>query len=463
MAYQVDPRIMEGAMIDRMTDGSRGLSAYDQRDLARRGLMPSKQQMINGRLAETRYNQGVIRNQQLQNKALEQQNKQASQPSYQQIVNQNRAKLAQTTQAPQAGGAQTPQTGYRYDIDYQAARDAGDFLRALKGQTGTANNRKTGKPNLKLATELLNKTPYSSINNAQGIAVDTDDQGNQVVSFMGPENAVLGKIPMQQLEQQLSNLNNYASRVGMRATPGREAMFDSEELAAGAEAARASAMDQNNLATMGYQLDEQNQWTRPGKSGGFETYDPVKAGGQAYDDYLNQYGARPGSVQPVVDSGFYRTQTPAGEGDYNLGFNTKSRYQQATQPGREKLDPAALARQLAGGGNGGSGEDDLPAPDDNNPAAAQREPTNNPTGGRRYMPAPYTYGNHQQVAQQNRYQPDPTGSAPQFNQQETAFINMIQPYLDQGSVIPWSQLQQMAQQQGLPNDSFQKIFQNLRG
>ena len=94
MAYEINPRIMEGAVIDRLTDGSRGISEYDQRNLARRGLMPSKQQLINGRLADMRYNQGVLREQRLRNDALEQKNKQATQPSYQQIYNQNKAALA---------------------------------------------------------------------------------------------------------------------------------------------------------------------------------------------------------------------------------------------------------------------------------------------------------------------------------------------------------------------------------
>ncbi len=386
MAYEINPRIMEGAVIDRLTNGSRGISDYDQRDLARRGLMPSSQQLINQRLADTRYQQGLLREQRLRNDALEQQNKQATQPSYQQIYNQNKASLAQVTQAPNTA---TSQSGYQYSIDYQAAQDAGNFLRALKGETGDATNRKQGQPDLDTALALLNKTPYSSINNATGLKLDTDEQGNQFLSILGAEQSVLGRLPMVEVERQLSNLNNYVSRARVESTPAREAILDSKELAEGAAAARTAATDPNNLSGMGYQLDEAGRYARKNEAGGLEFYDANKAGQQAYDDFISQYGPQAAAQRITYDPRFMATQSAPQFGRYGLGFDTASRMNRQPAAQHGQSDPAKLAAMLAGRSNGSSG-DDLPAPDEIDyriPAANQGQ-----TVANGYQPGKSFYG-----------------------------------------------------------------------
>ena len=459
-------------------------AAYNQRVMAVNGLGPTKQELINQRLAGQRYDQERVREQGIKNDAAEFALNEAQYPRYQPTASMS---AGTRTKAPTAG-TQIPtqqSAGYQYNIDNQAAQDAGNFLKALKGETGSATNRKTGAPDTTTALELLNKTPYSSINNATGISLNTDEQGNQMVNIMGPENAVLKQIPMATLERQLSNLNDYASRGRMVTTPGREAILESKELAEGAAAARAVATDPQNLMSMGYTLDESGRYARQGKAGGLEFYDANTAGEQAYTDYMQQYGPRAETQQWQVDPGFARTQTQPTQGSYDLGFSTASRQPRQPAPGQGMPDPAALAAQLAGAGGGNDqGGAELPPPDQASAQRYQPAPTNKPIGGSRYIPSPFVYqpsgtmGEQPQTAtQQAKYQPAPVGTAPQqttapqqpvqqpvqLTPQELGFISQVERYQSSGKQISQHTLDQIAQLTGLSQASYQKVIQHLQG
>ncbi|WP_422463327.1 hypothetical protein [Endozoicomonas sp. ALB115] len=245
-------------------------------------------------------------------------------------------------------------------------------MRELLGLSGDATNRKQGQPDLDQALELLNKTPYSSINNATGLKLDTDDKGAQFLSILGAEDSVLGRLPMTEVERQLSNLNNYTTRERTEVTQGREAILKSKELAEGAAAARDLATSDNGILSMGYTLDDNNRYTRPkydpntGESKGFEEYNAVKEGQNAYDAFMAEYGPREASSGVVYDPNFKNTQTAPQFGGYGLGFSTRYRTEPettTTQPGYD--DIIRLARQAAGGDNAASQStsEQLPAPD----------------------------------------------------------------------------------------------------
>ena len=366
-----------GARYDEL--GQAAKAAYNQRVMAVNGLGPTRQELINQRLAGQQFDQGI------KNDAARFALDNAKNPRYQPTASMG---SSTRTKAPQQTVTmQQPRAGYQYTIDYQAAQDAGNFLRALKGETGDATNRQQGIPDLELAKTLLNKTPYSSINNAEDITLDTDDKGNQTVSFYGPERSLLGQIGMVDLERQLSNLNNYASRYRVENTPAREAILGSKELAEGAAAARAAASDPGNLSSMGYQLDESGRYARQGANGGLEFYDPNQAGQQAYEDFMGQYGPQEAAQRITYDPRFMETQSAPQFGGYGLGFDPASRMnrQPANQP-----DPAKMAALLASRSNGSSGDDNLPAPNGIN----HRIPTQSQgyTAATGYQPGRSFYG-----------------------------------------------------------------------
>ncbi|MBO9483805.1 hypothetical protein [Salinisphaera sp. G21_0] len=339
-------------------------AAYEQRVLAVNGLGPTRQELINQRLAGQSYDQGRLREQGIKNDAAEFALNEAKYPRYQPTASMVSTGGTRTKAPQQTVTMQQPQSGYQYNIDYQAAQDAGNFLRALKGETGDATNRKQGQPDLDTALTLLNKTPYSSINNATGLKLDTDEQGNQFLSILGAEQSVLGRMPMTEVERQLSNLNSYASRYRAENTPAREAVLGSKELAEGAAAAREAATDPGNLAGMGYQLDESGRYARQGKNGGLEFYDANQAGQQAYDGFMSQYGPQAAEQRIAYDPRFMETQSAPQFGGYGLGFDTASRMNRQPASPQDQPDPAKLAALLAGRSNGSSGNDHLPAPND---------------------------------------------------------------------------------------------------
>ena len=404
MAYQVDPRFIEGAALDRITKGGRGISAGDQRDLANRGLMPSSQMLKNQRLndlaasnRQADIDRETVKQNRLKTQAMELQMKQAqgdyrdqlhakAYPSSSTAKRLGMGMYAPNFQAgssrPQGGSSAQPQgmppaggsSRYQYDIDSRAARDAGNLSRAIAGymNNGTAESARS-------VLDSLNGTPFSSITGATGIRVDTGNGGRERITFTDGNGKDLGTFDVQRALDSLGNLNNYTQRNVITTTPGRKALLDSKELAAGAEAARAAAMQPPE--ELGFTQQEDGRWTRPktnkktGKSEGFEVYYPENYAGkgqQAYDDFIEQYGARQPETEVNRDVGFYKTQTPVtyerGGEQAPLGFATGLRYTPET-PDTEDPNNRTIEDLVAEaiGGNGGKGDpevDDLPPPEE---------------------------------------------------------------------------------------------------
>ena len=167
------------------TDGKRYYnSRYDAI-----GYEPTMQEME--REKRIQFNRDIKSNRQaarasyLNNEMKEAQLEEAERNSYYEGLQQYAAihgrapgfQMAGGNTTPKTGKSQTvasnPASGYQYNVDRQAAEDAGAFLRAVK----------TGDVETALMT--LNKTPYSGINNASGIGIETDDSGQPCTSDHG--------------------------------------------------------------------------------------------------------------------------------------------------------------------------------------------------------------------------------------------------------------------------------------
>ena len=307
----VNPRFIEGAAIDRLTGGGRGISDIDQRDLARRGLMPSRQQLVNDQLNSSQSAAQSLRTQKLQNQSLEYQVKEQKEKYLSDLYNKaypsansgSPAVGLATAQSGTGGATPTNSNGltnskYRYVMDNQAARDSGAFIRAL--DDGDMNT----------AMDLLNKTPYSSINNAKGINVDTVD-GKRTVNIYGDGDAVLKTMDFDQLRSQINNLNSYVDRVRITNNPGREAMLDSPDILAAAESARDMA-----IQDLTSRAEKSNgQWHISGQK-----VDINKEGQKAFDKVMQKYSEQLPKQIVTRDNNYYRTQSQSG-----LGFDTGSR------------------------------------------------------------------------------------------------------------------------------------------